>query len=98
MNNVTLRREVVTGLIVSRGNKFHFEMKDPKGGGVYADYWHTPGEGIEKKEAQLEALAREMREEMSVDISSAEVTLLDDRGEGKSEKRPKRPAKWSRSE
>lgn len=82
----TIYRDIVAGLVVSKDKKFLFGMKDPGGGGVYADCWHTPGGGIEEGETQLEALAREMREEMDIDISKATVTLLDDKGEGESEK------------
>jgi 8-oxo-dGTP pyrophosphatase MutT (NUDIX family) len=82
----TIQRDIVAGLVISKDNKFLFGMKDPNGGGVYADCWHTPGGGIEEDETQLEALAREMHEEMGIDISQAKVTLLDDKGEGESEK------------
>lgn len=81
-----IHREIVAGLVVSEDNMFLFGMKDPQSGGVYADCWHTPGGGIEAGETQLEALAREMREEMNIDISTAQVTLLDDNGEGLAEK------------
>jgi 8-oxo-dGTP pyrophosphatase MutT (NUDIX family) len=81
-----IHRDIVAGLIVSKDDKFLFGMKDPKGGGVYADCWHTPGGGVEQGETQLEALAREIREEMGIDIAEASVTLLDDKGEGESEK------------
>jgi 8-oxo-dGTP pyrophosphatase MutT (NUDIX family) len=82
----TVYRDIVAGLVVSKDDKFLFGMKDPKGGGVYADCWHTPGGGIEEGETQLEALARELREEMNIDTSRAKVTLLDDKGEGESDK------------
>ncbi|HTE22233.1 MAG TPA: NUDIX hydrolase [Candidatus Limnocylindria bacterium] len=85
----TIYRDIVAGLVASKDNKFLFGMKDPKGGGVYADCWHTPGGGIEEGETQLEALAREMQEEMGLDTSKAKVTLLDDKGEGESEKKLK---------
>lgn len=85
----TIYRDIVAGLVVSKDNKFLFGMKDPKGGGVYADCWHTPGGGVEKGETQLEALAREMGEEINIDISKATITLLDDKGEGESEKKLK---------
>ena len=82
----TIHRDIVAGLVASKDNQLLFGMKDPNGGGVYADCWHTPGGGIEEGETKLEALAREMREEMGIDISQAKVTLLDDEGEGESEK------------
>ena len=82
----TIHRDIVAGLVVSKDGKFLFGMKDPDGGGVYADCWHTPGGGIEEGETQLQALAREMREEMNIDTSRAKVTLLDNKGVGESEK------------
>ncbi len=67
----TIQREIVAGLVVSKDGKFLFGMKDPEGGGVYAHCWHTPGGGIEEGENKLEALAREMQEEMGIDICRA---------------------------
>ncbi len=61
-------------------------MKDPAAGGVYADCWHTPGGGIEEGENKKQALAREMAEELGLDISDANVSLLDDEGYGESKK------------
>lgn len=82
----TIHRDIAVGLICSADNKFLFGMKDPNGGGVYADCWHTPGGGIEDGETHLQALAREMLEEVGVDIAQATVTLYDGDGTGQSEK------------
>lgn len=82
----TIQREIVAGLIVSKDGKFLFGKKDPKGGGVYVDCWHTPGGGIEKNESLLEALQRELLEEVGVDISPYKVELLDDSDTGFAEK------------
>lgn len=82
----TIYREIVAGLVVSGDNKFLLGMKDPKGGGVYPDCWHTPGGGIEEGETTWQALSREMAEELGLDIGEAEVTLLDDKGTGESKK------------
>lgn len=82
----TEQRDIVAGLVVSKDNKFLFGMKDPEGGGVYADCWHTPGGGIEEGETKEEALRREMAEELGLDISQAKISLLDDKGIGESQK------------
>lgn len=83
----TIYRDIVAGLVISRDDRLLFGMKDPNGGGVYADCWHTPGGGIEVGETQLEALAREIREEVGLDIHQARVTLLDDKGSGAAERK-----------
>lgn len=82
----TITRDIAVGLVVSKDNKFLFGMKDPKGGGVYADCWHTPGGGIEEGETKEEALKREMTEELGLNIDEARVSLLDDKGVGESKK------------
>lgn len=61
-------------------------MKDPNGGGVYADCWHIPGGGIEAGETKKVALRREVKEELGLDIKDAIVSLLDDKGNGQSVK------------
>jgi len=63
--------------------------KDPQSGGVYVDCWHLPGGGIDTGETPIEALQREMREETSLDITSATVRIIDDTTTGNSEKRLK---------
>jgi 8-oxo-dGTP pyrophosphatase MutT (NUDIX family) len=82
----TIYRDCAVGLIVSKDNKFLFGKKDPEGGGVYVDCWHLPGGGIDDGETDEAALTREMREEVGIDISNANVSLLDDKGQGVSEK------------
>lgn len=82
----TIYRDCVVGLIVSKDGKFLLGKKDPRGGGVYADCWHLPGGGIDEGETDKEALAREMDEEVGIDIDHANVNLFDDKGEGISEK------------
>lgn len=81
-----IHRDIVAGLVVSKDNKFLFGMKDPNGGGVYADCWHTPGGGIENGETKEVALHREMTEELGIDTYETKVSLLDDEGIGESEK------------
>ena len=83
----TLRRNIVSALIFSRDGKLLFGKKDPKGGGVYADCWHIPGGGVNKDEDRLQALRREISEEVGLDISKSATRLIDDQGQGESEKR-----------
>ena len=84
----TIYRIIAVGLFVSKDGKFLLGKKDPKGGGVYPDCWHIPGGGVdeEKNETLLEALEREMREEVGIEVANGAVKLLDDSGTGGSEK------------
>ena len=61
-------------------------MKDTKSGGVYADCWHIPGGGIDDGEDHINALRREILEEVGIDITQAKVNLADDQGTGQTEK------------
>ncbi|MCU0652957.1 MAG: NUDIX hydrolase [Candidatus Pacebacteria bacterium] len=81
-----IEREIVSGLIFSRDGRFFQGMKDPRKGGVYCDCWHLPGGGAEAGEGRETALAREIREETGIDISSCKIELIDDSGTGESRK------------
>ncbi len=82
----TIEREIVSALIFSSDGKLFQAMKDPNKGGVYLDCWHIPGGGIEQGEDPVEALVREVNEELGIDISPFDITLVDDVGRGESEK------------
>ncbi len=82
----TIHRDIVSALIISKNNKILFGKKDPRKGGVYNDCWHIPGGGIDEDETELEALRREVLEEVGIDTDDKEISLLDDQGRGESEK------------
>ena len=60
--------------------------KDPSKGGVYSDCWHIPGGGIEKNETLEQALKREVREEVGIDISPYKISPIPLAGSGTTEK------------
>jgi len=61
-------------------------MKDPKAGGVYSDCWHIPGGGIEEGESKEQAVAREVMEEVGIDISPYKIEFVTDEDKGTTEK------------
>jgi len=63
-----IHREIVSALIFSQDGKLLMGKKDPAKGGVYPDCWHLPGGGVETGESLNEALAREVKEEIDIDI------------------------------
>lgn len=81
-----IHRDTVAALIFSRDGKLLQGKKDPKKGGVYLDCWHIPGGGIDDGESQKDTLIREVYEEVGIDISKCEMTLVDDEGTGQSRK------------
>ena len=85
----TIHRIIVAALVYSQDGKLLMGKKDPNGGGVYADCWHFPGGGVDEGETQLQALQREVLEEVGIDISEYKVTLADDKGTGQSTRRLK---------
>ncbi len=55
----------IVGAVVYTDDEI-FLMKSPKWG----DYWMVPGGGIEKYETEEEALRREIREELGIEITN----------------------------
>jgi len=82
----TIHRDIVSALIISKDDKLLMGMKDPAGGGVYANCWHIPGGGVNAGEEQTAALRRETLEEVGIDISGKAIHLVDDQGSGETEK------------
>lgn len=82
----TIQRQIVSALLFSKDNKLFMGKKDPKEGGVYADCWHIPGGGIDQNESKHDALQREIKEEVGIDISDYTFELVDDKNIGTAEK------------
>lgn len=60
--------------------------KDPSRGGVYPDCWHIPGGGINEGESFEQALIREVKEEVGIDLSPYRLERLPFVERGVSEK------------
>lgn len=82
----TIQRTIVSALVLSKDGKLLMGMKDPVKGGVYSDCWHIPGGGIDEGEDEMNALQRELLEEVGIDTSNQKVSLVSDDGKGESEK------------
>jgi len=72
----TIKRDVVGAFIFSSDNKIL--LGKSRKGGVYHGTWMVPGGGIEEGETMRDAVIREIREEVGVDISPFDIKLLDD--------------------
>jgi 8-oxo-dGTP pyrophosphatase MutT (NUDIX family) len=81
-----IERQIVAGLIISKDQKILLGKKDPNKGGVYTDCWHIPGGGVNLSESLLDALKREILEEVGIDIDTCKVSCLDTENKGESEK------------
>jgi len=81
-----IKRDIVSALIFSKDGKIFQGMKAPEKRDVYYNCWHLPGGGIENNEEKKTALIREIKEETGIDISNYPIELIDDVGEGRSEK------------
>lgn len=80
-----IERRIVGALLVSKDDHLLLGYKDPKWGGRYSDCWVLPGGGVDEGETDLEALFREIKEEVDIDISSYESVLIDDSLTGENE-------------
>jgi 8-oxo-dGTP pyrophosphatase MutT (NUDIX family) len=81
----TIERDIVGAFIFSADNELLLG-KSVKGG-VYQDQWIVPGGGVEAGETKLEAVGREAKEEVGLDVSEAEVEPIEGVSYGKSVKK-----------
>jgi 8-oxo-dGTP pyrophosphatase MutT (NUDIX family) len=70
----TIERDIVGAFIFS--NDGHILLGKSRPGGVYPDFLIVPGGGVELNESKLEALHREIKEELGLDISSSNAQLI----------------------
>lgn len=80
-----IHRRIVGSLLISKDNHLLLGYKDPKWGGRYSDCWVLPGGGVDEGESDIEALYREIKEEVGLDIAPYESTLIDDSLTGENE-------------
>lgn len=80
----TIERDIVGAFILS--NDDHILLGKNQKGGVYEDSWVIPGGGIESGETKEEAVAREVLEEVGIDISDAEIVPISGALSGSAEK------------
>jgi len=82
----TINRIIASAVILSKDNKILMLKRNPKGGGVYLDYWQIPGGGVDKNETKIQTVIREIKEEVGIDISREKIEFINFKYKGKSEK------------
>lgn len=81
-----INRTIVSAIILSKDRKILMGKKDPAKGGVWPNMWHIPGGGVDEGETLEQALTREVKEEVGLDISDAKITPLNHNFTGTTEK------------
>ena len=74
----TIKREIASAVIVSKDNKILFGFQDSASKSAYPDCWHIPGGGVEEGETPIQAMQREVKEEVGIDVSNYTAELVDD--------------------
>lgn len=80
----TIQRDIVGAFIFSNDDQILLGKNG--NGGVYQDLWVVPGGGIDVGESQIDAVRREVMEEVGIDTTKAKVTFIDNVLYGQSEK------------
>jgi 8-oxo-dGTP pyrophosphatase MutT (NUDIX family) len=81
-----IRQTIVSAIILSKDRRILMGKKDPSLGGVWPDCWHIPGGGIDTGETLEQALVREVKEEIGLDISAYRIIPKSIIGTGITEK------------
>lgn len=82
----TIQRLIVSALIFSKDKRLLLCKRGSQANLTYPDLWHIPGGGKEEHETELQALHREIFEEVGIDISRCDISLADDQGSGTTKK------------
>lgn len=80
----TIERTIVGAFLFS--NDGFVLLGKNKSGGVYDGYWTIPGGGIENNESPVEAVVREIKEEVGIDVPADNLELISDDQTGVSQK------------
>ena len=83
----TINRTIVSAILTTQDNKIL--LGKIREGGVYPDCWHIPGGGVDEGETKEQALTREMREEIGLDIANFPTKLIRDTDTGEADKTDK---------
>jgi 8-oxo-dGTP pyrophosphatase MutT (NUDIX family) len=79
-----IKRTIVSAILISQDKKIL--LGKVRRGGVYPDSWHIPGGGVDEGESKQQALIREIKEELGLDISSYQKKLISDDQTGTAQK------------
>jgi 8-oxo-dGTP pyrophosphatase MutT (NUDIX family) len=79
-------RIIASALIFSSDGYLLMGRKNPYKGGVYPNAWHIPGGGIEDGESLEQSAAREIYEEVGLQISPEQLTKIPIEGGGSTTK------------
>lgn len=71
-----MKTRVIVSALINRGDSYLF-LKQNKPGGAYPDCLHIPGGGLEEGENPEEAVRREVREEVGLDLQDVRVFDFD---------------------